>query len=373
MREYVARILFILVLINAWFVAPLGHGSAEPVQESVQVPVLPQALREECERRYTQAISSSPIGQGVDRAALLELALLRMTLNLGTVPEREAIHKLLIIEADSVAVESKLSERIRLLSLAYLVFKEAKFLDRAQKAYVQVEKKLSPKEPSGELIHALSTLYAASLDRTVFQVATDHAKQALTVQDSRDLQQLPAFGAAYIALYQVSGERRWIAEARALGTRVIEDTSFDKREFRVPRARFFNLLTHHTGESKFREALFRYATQEFQAPTDTISWVNALLLHYELSNPPLHLTVVGSKDQPRARELFEAALHYPMLHKRLEWWDRSEGPLPNADVAFPELPRPALFVCAERRCSLPIFEASAVEREIQQLLVVETR
>jgi hypothetical protein len=44
-----------------------------------------------------------------------------------------------------------------------------------------------------------------------------------------------------------------------------------------------------------------------------------------------------------------------VVYKRVEWWDRSEGPLPNPDVAYPELGRAAAFVCAEGRCSRPLF------------------
>ena len=69
---------------------------------------------------------------------------------------------------------------------------------------------------------------------------------------------------------------------------------------------------------------------------------------------PLHVTVVGPKSDAVARSLFEAALAQATSYKRIEWWDRSEGPMPNSDVAYPTLARPAAFVCSDGACSLPV-------------------
>jgi hypothetical protein len=68
-------------------------------------------------------------------------------------------------------------------------------------------------------------------------------------------------------------------------------------------------------------------------------FVGALLADYEVGRPPLHLTVVGPKDDPAARALFEAALQYPSFYKRLEWRDTREGKLLNPDVQYPSVPR----------------------------------
>jgi len=86
-----------------------------------------------------------------------------------------------------------------------------------------------------------------------------------------------------------------------------------------------------------------------------------LLADRELSRPPLHLTIVGAKAVPQARELFAAALRQPAPYKRVEWWDEKEGPLPNPDVEYPKFDRAAAFVCTERRCSAPIFEAARMD------------
>ena len=76
----------------------------------------------------------------------------------------------------------------------------------------------------------------------------------------------------------------------------------------------------------------------------------------ELSNDPVHLTVVGAKGDPVAKELFRIAQRQAGTYKRIEWWDRSEGSMPNPDVQYPDLPKAAAYVCSQNRCSLPVFE-----------------
>ena len=88
----------------------------------------------------------------------------------------------------------------------------------------------------------------------------------------------------------------------------------------------------------------------------------ALLADRELSREPAHITIVGAKDDPAARALYAAARTYPTRYFRLEWLDRREGPLPAADVEYPELPEAAAFACANGACSIPVFTADEVHR-----------
>ena len=81
----------------------------------------------------------------------------------------------------------------------------------------------------------------------------------------------------------------------------------------------------------------------------------ALLADRELSREPAHVTIVGAKDDPAAQALYAAARTYPTRYLRIEWLDRREGPLPAADVEYPELPEAAAFACANGACSVPVF------------------
>jgi uncharacterized protein YyaL (SSP411 family) len=84
-----------------------------------------------------------------------------------------------------------------------------------------------------------------------------------------------------------------------------------------------------------------------------------LLADREFTSPPLHITIVGGKDDAAATSLFRAALAHPSTYKRIEWWDHREGPMPNADVQYPKMEKAAAFICTDRTCSLPLFTPDA--------------
>ena len=92
-----------------------------------------------------------------------------------------------------------------------------------------------------------------------------------------------------------------------------------------------------------------------------------LLADREIGHDPVHVAVVGGKDDPRAAELFAAARAYPARYLRIEWWDRREGPLPNPDVRYPELPEAAAFACADKLCSLPVHTAAELTQAVRRV------
>lgn len=195
-----------------------------------------------------------------------------------------------------------------------------------------------------------------------------------------------AMGTAALKLYAATGERQWlqVAEDAAnfiqrnfqaqgggyfttrseglLGpVRVLEDN--------IAMARFLNLLGQYVGDPSYsdgaRHAMSWLAKSE--VATARISEAGVLIAAEEMAKAPLHLTVVGPKSDPQARELFQAASRYPETYLRVEWWDRSEGPLANSDVQYPELKQSAAFVCTAKLCSSPVFQARALNSLIEKL------
>jgi uncharacterized protein YyaL (SSP411 family) len=194
---------------------------------------------------------------------------------------------------------------------------------------------------------------------------------------------------AYLALYRVTADRQWLNQG-------VETMGYIDRTFRSSRgagfvasvaptdrayqphpqrdenvavARAANLLFHATGDAKYRtvgDAAMRYLAA---APVASrLPVASVMLADYEIGRPPLHLTVVGRKDDPTAKALFLAALQYPSFYKRVEWWDTREGKLPNPDVQYPSVARAAAYVCTERTCSAPIFRADEVAGKVSRVL-----
>ncbi len=201
-----------------------------------------------------------------------------------------------------------------------------------------------------------------------------------------------AMGQAALDLYAATGKRDWLEAARKAGhwinsrfkdpaggllttlsseasaaTFLIPVKPLDEQ---VMATRFANRLHRYFGAPEYRalaEHVMRYlASSSILDMPRTLPGI--LLADAELAKEPTHMTIVGAKSDPKATELYAAARAYPALYKRLDWWDRSEGPLPNPDVQYPQLPEAAAFACTNKICSLPAFSGAELAETVKRLL-----
>jgi hypothetical protein len=77
-------------------------------------------------------------------------------------------------------------------------------------------------------------------------------------------------------------------------------------------------------------------------------------------------TSVSTSEIRWPRALFVEATAAPAGYLRLEWWDPREGPLPNPDVSYPELERPAAFLCAGGACSAPVYDSARLGKLLRK-------
>jgi len=254
---------------------------------------------------------------------------------------------------------------------------------------------------NGWMIHALATAYTVTGDRVYRDDAQRAARWIVANRslpgggfrhDERDaagpyLEDTLAMGEGFLALYTATGAREWLAHAESAA-------SFIEQRFRgsqpgyvtsAPRtasrlqsksnidenirlARFANLLHRYTGNAHYR-AMSDYALRMLvteQVADSQLTAPGILLAAFESANDPLHITIVGGKDDAAAIALFESAIRYAAVYRRVEWWDRREGNMPNPDVRYPQLPRAAAFICTDSTCSLPIFDATKIAKEVQR-------
>ncbi len=262
---------------------------------------------------------------------------------------------------------------------------------------------------NGWAIEALCDFHAATGDPDALARAAGAARWAVANRaiestggfrhDERDaagpyLADTLAMGRAFLALHAVTGEREWLARARAAAGFLIsrfanrEDPGFAtvalpaadapaagpfaptmQQDENVAAARFFNLLHRYTGDGSYRAAAHRaarYLATPAIARSRPISVGGILLADRELATEPLHVCVIGPKDDARARALHAAALRAPVAYRRIEWWDRREGPLPNRDVEYPPVDAPAAFVCAGGACSPPIRDPEKLRSRLER-------
>jgi uncharacterized protein len=201
-----------------------------------------------------------------------------------------------------------------------------------------------------------------------------------------------AMGRAFLSLYKATADRAWLVKADQaadfIENHFIDSTSSagvltaaaaanqpfpPKPEIdeNIAAARFARLLFAYTGREK-NEKLAERAMRYLAAPqiAESRRWLvgGILLANRELSTEPLHVTILAPKDNPIARQMFQTALQTPVSYFRLEWYDRSEGPLPQMDVEFPILPHPAAFICTGNSCSSPVKDAPALQAKLTRIL-----
>jgi len=199
-----------------------------------------------------------------------------------------------------------------------------------------------------------------------------------------------AMGRAFLALHQLTQGREWLEHATAAGhyiakhfTRGTEagfassDTTV--KAFPAPRPQFEEnvalirwsvALARTTGREEFR-MLAGTALRWILAPATAAGrgfYVSGLLLaEDEARTDPVHVAIVGHKDDPTAQAMFAAALRLPDASKLIEWWDRREGPAPRGEAIYPELDYAVAFLCANGACSSPIKSEAALEARLAKV------
>jgi uncharacterized protein len=272
--------------------------------------------------------------------------------------------------------------------------------ERRKQGIPRVDKHEYARE-NGWAIQAVATLYAATGDEKYLQDAVRAAQwvmenRALTGggfrHDAVDvagpyLADTLAMGQAFLQLYEATGDRAWLGHANDsadflmanfrstvagyVTTKTSTDQAYTPRQERdenILIARFLNLLAAYSGNKSYREGAdhaMRYlATPQVAAQRPT---GGVLLADLECAQPAVHITVTGPKNDPAARALFQAANALPGGYKRIEWLDASEGPLPNADVEFPQRKEASAYICTGNSCSSPIIKPEEIRPRLERL------
>ncbi len=197
-----------------------------------------------------------------------------------------------------------------------------------------------------------------------------------------------AMGQAFLALYNVTGDRndlqmaeaaaRYIAaNFRPLGagtgfitSRTQTDAAYRQhpdRDENVALVRFASMLAAATGQEEFQHTASE-AMRYLAAKTVALEPLSGsvLLANEDVEQPPLHVTVVGTRGSSDTTALHTAVLRAIRSHEVIEMRDPTDHePLPT-NVVYPKLNRAALFVCTAKACSSPVFDQDKVRAKIAQ-------
>jgi uncharacterized protein YyaL (SSP411 family) len=196
-----------------------------------------------------------------------------------------------------------------------------------------------------------------------------------------------AMGRAFLSLYQVTADPVWLdraeqtsrfittkfayqvngnpvgfatAASEFAGGRFAPLPDFDEN---VSFARFANLLSHFTANTKDHESAesaLRFADTPAIAQAQLSSVGGLILAKQELAADPLHVAVIGKKDDDLATKLFLTAMSYPCIYKEVEWIQPGETFQPADASLYPDQPSPAAYTCAHQACSAPVSDEASL-------------
>jgi uncharacterized protein YyaL (SSP411 family) len=199
-----------------------------------------------------------------------------------------------------------------------------------------------------------------------------------------------AMGRAFLALHQLTQNERWLERAEAAakfidarfrraGADGFAASDTTRRIFPAPRpqfdenvnlVRFATALAHVTGRTVYR-AMADNALHWLLAPGVAddrgFSVAGLLLAEEDARTEPVHVMIVGRRDDPVAAAMFAAALRLPEQSKLVEWWDRRTGPAPRGEDIYPEMRAASAFLCANGACSSPLASVAALEKRLARL------
>jgi uncharacterized protein YyaL (SSP411 family) len=190
-----------------------------------------------------------------------------------------------------------------------------------------------------------------------------------------------ACGRGFLALYQATGEPRWLDLAGECanaisglftrpgldGAATVVNSDIRVAEENVDLLRFANLLDHYTGQKQHRDLAARaLAFFTIEGVTDSFNAGGLLLAHQEFERDPLHITVVGAPGDAQAASLAGTARQGPSSYLRLDLWAPGTPLPPNTDVEYPPAARAAAYACRQGRCSAPVVTVQALRALLVQ-------
>ena len=266
-----------------------------------------------------------------------------------------------------------------------------------------VDKNLYARE-NAWVVSALLTLYNTTSEQTLLDKAI---KLSNWILENRKLQKSGGYahgedrkqiflsdtlatGRAFLDLYTSTADLQWLELSKEAANFILENFQLEGGGYistpdtenksilqsptlhldsQIKIARYGNLLAFISGDKKYLtmadHAMNHLMSTDITNQRRLLGGV--LLANLEMSKDPVHITIVGKKKSQHASKLFTAALKSPSHFKRIEWWDKTEGDLPNMDVTYPQLDKPAAFICTNGACSSPIFEPEKIDSTLKRI------
>jgi uncharacterized protein YyaL (SSP411 family) len=90
----------------------------------------------------------------------------------------------------------------------------------------------------------------------------------------------------------------------------------------------------------------------------------------EWFRPPVHIAVVGMPDDAMTKALWEEGQRLYCPRKMVKRFNPQQGPMKWGEITFPYDGRSAVFICTDRICLAPVYQAKGMEERLVELLTV---
>ncbi|MDR3478724.1 MAG: protein-disulfide reductase DsbD [Gammaproteobacteria bacterium] len=198
--------------------------------------------------------------------------------------------------------------------------------------------------------NALLTLYKATMNPDYLNRATDAAK--------------------FINLYLQNADGKF-GYISYLDSKKSPDAPLElKAAENAEVIRFTSLLHSYTGDKFLQDmslSSFKYLMQADVLEKSTPATI--LLAESRIANPPIHIVIIGAKNDTVAKNLYQTALSSTAFFSRIDWWDRKGNPLLNSDAEYPVMDKSAAYICYAFHCSFPIYKTTDLSGMIHDLIL----
>ncbi len=134
-------------------------------------------------------------------------------------------------------------------------------------------------------------------------------------------------------------------------------------------ALWYLTLFHLTGKQEYRSISER-TLQSMVTSLQPLPIALAGLAIDQWFRIPVHIAVLGTPGDPRAKALLLEGRRLYCPGKIVRGYDPQEGQPKWGEIVFPFDGRPVVFVCTDRICSAPVFQEEAIKESIAEILAV---
>lgn len=237
---------------------------------------------------------------------------------------------------------------------------------------------------NANFVLVLAELYAVSTRERFKDLALLNARKLKGDPEVHELLDRVAMARALYSLYSITGDATWLDDSIAALNKVIDERggfaeNLDKKaplssriEAATALARLSNMIYATTREARYRDVAKQALDAALPRRCEQASVVDAarlLLAEAELRTEPPHAVLIENGDDSGSEKLWQVMLWKLPSYVKRERFPSVLALRSGSDRLYPELSKPAVFLCSKKRCSVPILTPAELTERIAEMVV----